>query len=372
MERRWSVRLAVGLVFSVFISLALAGVAMAQTKGTSEGKRKIIKLRAVSGHPTAAFWTYQVQKFLVPELKKQVLAQTKGYQLEIEELYGGSVAKLGEELEALESGIADIGTVCIVFEMSKLHPHQFAWWFPFGSTDLIQVTKASNLTYEKFPFLDQVFTKYKQKRLALAGTGSYEFVTTFPIQRLEDMKRKRMAHGGPMVPWLEAIGSVGVQSRLNEAYTALQTGVYDGWAMEPVSTVGFKLHEVAPYYTIAGLGAGIPTVVNISLNAWNKLPKEVQDIVVKVGKEYEKVNAEASMANHAEKIEFMRKSGTKISKLSESERIRFANAMNGALVANTMAKESDKMGFLGSEMARYYIKVLGDIGYKWPIIPTIK
>jgi C4-dicarboxylate-binding protein DctP len=372
MARRWSVRLVVGLIFSVFLSLALAGVVAAQTKGASDGKRKIIKLRVVSGHPPAAFWTYQVQKFLVPELKKQVLAQTKDYQLDIEELYGGSIAKLGEELEALESGIADIGTVCIVFEMSKLHPHQFAWWFPFGSTDLIQVTKAANLTYQKFPVLDQVFTKYKQKRLALAGTGSYHFVTRFPIARLEDMKGKRMAHGGPMIPWLEAIGSVGVQSRLNEAYTALQTGVYDGWAMEPNSTVGFKLYEPAPYYTLAGLGAGFPTIVNISLNAWNKLPKEVQEIVVKVGKEYEKVNAEASMADHNEKIEFMRKNGTKISTLAESERARFAKAMDGALVADKMAKESDKMGFPGSEMSRFYIKTLSELGYKWPVVPTIK
>jgi len=95
------------------------------------------------------------KKFFVPELKKQVLEQTKDYQLEIEELYGGSVVKLGEELEGLQSGIVDISTVVIVFEMSKLNLHQFAWWFPFGSTDLIQVTKAANMTYDKFPILDK-------------------------------------------------------------------------------------------------------------------------------------------------------------------------------------------------------------------------
>jgi TRAP-type C4-dicarboxylate transport system substrate-binding protein len=142
--------------------------------------------------------------------------------------------------------------------------------------------------------------------------------------------------------------------------------------MEPNSVVGFKLYEPAPYYTIAGLGAGFPTIINISLNTWNRLPKEVQDIVVKVGKEYEKVNAEASMNDHKDKIEYIKKHGGKISTLSASERARFAKAMNDALVADKMAKDADKMGFPGSELARFYIKTLSDLGYKWPIVPTIK
>lgn len=358
--------LILSVMVAILISLVLAGSVMA------ESPRKTIKLRVASGHPTSAFWTYTVHKYFVPELKKQVLAQTKDYQVDIEELYGGSVVKLGEELEGLQSGIVDISTVVIVFEMSKLNLHQFAWWFPFGSTDLIQVTKAANLTYDKFPILDKTLTKYRQKRLALAGTGTYDFISRSPINRLEDMKGKRMAHGGPMIPWLQAIGCVGVQSRLNEAYTALQTGVYDGWAMEPNSVVGFKLYEPAPYYTVAGLGAGFPTILNISLNTWNRLPKEIQKIVVKVGKDYEKFNAEASMRDHEEKIEFIRKNGGKVSTLSKSERIRFAKAMNDSLVADKMAKDADKMGFPGSEVARFYIKTLSNLGYEWPVVPTIK
>lgn len=370
MGKKWSFRLMLNLVFVVFISLALAGTVMAQTK--SERERKVIKLRVASGHPTSAFWTYTLDKFFVPELEKQVLAQTKDYKVEIEKLYGGSVVKLGEELEGLQSGIVDISTVVIVFEMSKLNLHQFAWWFPFGSTDLIQVTKAANMTYDKFPILDKTLEKYGQKRLALAGTGTYDFVSRFPINRLEDVKGKRMAHGGPMVPWLQAVGCVGVQSRLNEAYTALQTGVYDGWAMEPGSIVGFKLYEPAPYYTIAGLGAGFPTIIDISLKTWKRLPKEVQDIVVKVGKDYERFNAEESMKDHKEKIEFIGKHGGKVSTLSPAEQTRFAKAMDDALVANKMAKDADKMGFPGTEVARFYTKALSALGYKWPIVPTIK
>jgi len=372
MGTKWIVKLMMVFLFSgLMIGLGITG-ASGQTQADTGGKRKIIKLRVTAGHPNSALWVEKMQTFLIPEIKKRVLSQTKDYQVECEELYGGTVAKLGEELEAVESGVADMSMVSIVFEMSKLHLHQFPWWFPFGSSDLLQVIKISHLTWDKFPALDGTFTKFNQKRLALAGLGSYHFVTRFPIRTMEDMKGKKIAHGGPMVPWFKPLGSVGVQSRLNEAYTCLQTGVYDGWAMEPNATVSFKLFEVAPYYTIVGLGAGIPQIVTFNLRTWNKLPKEVQEIIAQAGKEYEKILADTLEKDHYAKIEFMKKQGTKVYDMPQAERTRFAKAMDEAGIANSMAKESDKMGFPGSDLARFYTQALSKDGYKWPYVPTIK
>jgi TRAP-type C4-dicarboxylate transport system substrate-binding protein len=186
------------------------------------------------------------------------------------------------------------------------------------------------------------------------------------------MKGKKIAHGGPMVPWINATGAVGVQSRLNEAYTCLQTGVYDGWAMEPQATVSFKMYEPARYYTLADLGAGIPMILTISLKTWNKLPKKVQDIVVKVGKDHENLYTNLLVKDYQANIDLMKSKGVTIYQLPESERMRFAKAMDDARVADVMAKESDKMGFPGSELSRFYIKAMSDDGYKWPFVPTIK
>ena len=272
----------------------------------------------------------------------------------------------------MESGVADISMVVIVFEMSKLHIHNFPWWFPFSTTDMHQVVRVSHLTWEKFPILDEPSLNSTRSGLPSGGLGSYHFVTRFPIHTLEDMKGKKIAHGGPMVPWFKALGSVGVQSRLNEAYTCMQTGVYDGWAMEPNATVSFKLFEVAPYYTVVGLGAGIPNIITINLKTWNRLPKEIQEIIAQVGKEYEKVNADATAKDHWAKIDYMRKEGAKVYDMPQAERARFAKAMDEAGVADSMAKESDKMGFPGSELARFYIQALIKDGYKWPYVPTIK
>ena len=366
MSKRSITRVLLVLVVAVLTIGLLATAADA-------AKRKIIKLRVVAGHPPVAPWVLYLKKFFVPELEKRVLAKTTKYEVKCEELYGGSAAKLGEVLEAVESGMADVGMVVSVFEMSKLGLHNFPWWFPFGSPDMRQVLKATNATFDKFPALDEVLEKkYKQRRIGLVGLGSYHFVSNFPIRKLEDMKGKKMAHGGPMLPWLEALGSVAVQSRLNEAFTCLQTGVYDGWAMEPNATVGFKLFEPAPYYTIADLGAGVPCILTVNNRKWKKLPKEVQDILLEVGKDYEVVQADASAENHMSKIGYMALRGVEISKLSDKERERFAKAMNDFNVADKMAKEQDQKGYPGSEMARFYIQFLIDEGYKWPNVPTIK
>jgi len=339
----------------------------------AKDSRKVIKLRCIAGHPdTAAPWVGLMKSFFVPELKKRVLEETKDYDLDVSENYGGSVAALGECLESIESGIGDMGMVVWVFEMSKLHPQNSTWWFPFGPEDTTLVLEAFRRTWDKFPFLDEMLERYNQKRIALCTLPSYEFVTNFPIQKLEDMKGKRIAHGGPMVPWAEAIGCVGVQSRLNEAYTALQTGVYDGWMMEPHATVGFKLYEPAPYYTIAGLGAGIPNCITMNLDTWNKLPKEVQKIVIDVGKAYEVAMAKYSASNYYRQITYMATKGVTVRKLTKKEQKRFAAAMDEKLVANAMAKDSDKSGYPGSEMAKFYVQTLIDLGYDWPVVPTIK
>ena len=142
--------------------------------------------------------------------------------------------------------------------------------------------------------------------------------------------------------------------------------------MEPNSVVGFKLYEPAPYYTIANLGAGIACVITVNERKFQKLPKEVQKILVDVGAAYETVNADSTTKIHDEKIKFMESKGVHVSTLSDTERQRFAKAMNDAGVADEMAKEADSKGWPGSEIAKFYVQKCIDDGYKWPFVPTIK
>ena len=106
------------------------------------------------------------------------------------------------------------------------------------------------------------------------------------------------------------------------------------------------------------------------LNAKNHMQEG--EIIAQAGKEYEKMLAETMEKDHYAKIEYMKKQGTKVYDMPQAERIRFAKAMDDAGIANTMAKDADRMGFPGSDLARFYIQALSKDGYKWPYVPTIK
>ena len=67
--------------------------------------------------------------------------------------------------------------------------------------------------------------------------GNYNLVTTFSWGKGEQLKGRKIAAAGPNVPWVQAIGAIPVQSNLNEAYTSLQTGVYQGWVLGGTATI---------------------------------------------------------------------------------------------------------------------------------------
>ncbi|MHC4362931.1 MAG: C4-dicarboxylate TRAP transporter substrate-binding protein, partial [Planctomycetota bacterium] len=55
--------------------------------------------------------------------------------------YGGTIAKLGGVLEAIEAGVLDMGLVAYPFEPAKLFLHNFSYHVPFGTPDPLQAQR---------------------------------------------------------------------------------------------------------------------------------------------------------------------------------------------------------------------------------------
>lgn len=354
------------------VSLPANTVTQTVTATTATGPKQTLKMRIVCGHAYgAAVWVTASQDFLVPELKKRIEARTN-YRLEIEELYGGTLAKLGEELETVQSGLADLAVYTNVFEPDKNMLHLFSSWIPFTPRDIYMANDATLKVWEQFPILSTIMEKdYNQKIIGWSTTTSYEVVANKPVKVMEDFKGLRLAHGGPMIPWIDAVGATGVRTTLNEAYTSLQTGVYDGLFMFAASILGYKLHEPAPYITIAGLGCASYPMVTMNLDTFNKLPKDVQNIFLEVAKEYNKVQDDMEMAKDDLAWAEFKKAGVTIYELPAAERARWAKTMDDARLADKAAKTADAKGWPGSDIARAFIKTLQDMGYAWPAVPVI-
>lgn len=321
------------------------------------------RLTIGSGHPAdAAVWITAVRDYFAPEVAKRAAA--KGHKIEWVSAYGGSVCKLGECLEAVETGLLDIADLHVAFEPAKLMAHNFAYFVPFGSGDPAVVAKAARQVYDRVPELKQILeNKYNQIFLGVGSVGNYGLVTTFAWDKVEQLKGKKIAAAGPNIPWLKAVGAVPVQSNLNEAYTSFQTGVYEGWVMFTDATVGFKLHEVAKNFTFTDFGAVSTVVLAMNKDSFRKLPKDLQEIVLDVGKEFTTVQPRMSNEKAAASVATMKAAGSTVRALSDEEKIKWANALPD--IPNERTAEINKAGQPGKSVAEY-IKALKEAGVKLP------
>lgn len=306
------------LVASLALALASPAVAQAETFRLSIG----------AGQPAeSSVWLGTMRDWLAPEISKRVRERTN-HVINWVDAFGGTVCKMGECLEAVQSGLLDVADLHANFEPTKMMAHNFGVFVPFGAADPTVAAKASLMVYDQVPALKQMLEdKYDQVFFALGVVGNYNLSTTFPWKTLADLRNRKIAAAGPNASWLTSVGAVPVQSSLNDAYTSLQTGVYEGWIMLADGIVGYKLHEVAKYYTITDFGAIPNQVITINKRTWEKLPKEVQAIFLEVGREYTEYEAARIAQRGAESIEIMRKSGVTIGTLGNEDKIAWAKSL---------------------------------------------
>jgi TRAP-type C4-dicarboxylate transport system substrate-binding protein len=351
------------LPYSAAAALALAGIA-------GPAQAEDIKLRIASGHPPANTYVSLMQGFFVPEVTKRVAARTK-HKVEFIEGYGGSITKVADTLEGVQSGIIDIGGYCFCFEPSNLPLHAFQVMLPFGTMSPVKSVTLARAVYNKVPYMSKVLEdKYKQKLLGLIADNGYNLGTNFEWNKVADLKGQKLAGAGLNLKWLEYAGAVPVQSSLPESYTSMQTGVYNGWIMFPSGWVNFKLYEVGKYYTEIGFGAITWHGLTVNSARFAKLPKEVQDILAEVGREYEARTGTVNEENYPKQLAQLKSLGAVVKQLPDSVRVEWANSLKDW--PQEKATELDKAGMPASQVLKLALEEAEKLGHKWPVRYQIK
>ncbi len=352
-------RFKVGLLAGV---LALAGWGTAQAEN--------IRLRIASGHPAANTYVNLMQNFFVPEVTKRVAERTQ-HKIEFVEGYGGAMVKVADTLEGVQSGLIDIGGYCFCFEASNLPLHAFQVMLPFGTMSPKASVQLARQVYNQVPYMSKVFEdKYNQTLLALIADNGYNLGTTFDWNTVADLKGRKIAGAGLNLKWLEYAGVVPVQSSLPEAYTSMQTGVYNGWIMFPSGWVNFKLNEVAKHYTETGFGAITWHGLTMNKARFAKLPKDVQAIIVEVAKEFEARTGTVNEENYPKQLEQLRGMGVTVKKVPDSVRVDWANSLKDWPQA--MATELDAKGMPATQVLKLTLEGAEKMGHKWPVRYNIK
>lgn len=315
-----------------------------------------INLTAVAGHPPVLLWVKHMKETLIPTIDAD-LAKGGRYKINWTQAYAGSIAKVGEELEAVEAGLADLGGAWSLFDPAKLPLQNIGYVAPFNSDDAEMITDIVEKLQKQIPAMGAQWEKYGQVYLGGGITSdTYHLWTNFPIRMMDDIKGRKIGGPPPALNWLKGTGAVGVSSNLTRYYNDIKSGVYDGAALFVTSALPQHVYEVAPYMTGVNFGTGFAGGLTFNKAKWDSLPAEVKAAIQAGVAAYKSGYYKELKAREASGLKAMQAKGMKVYMLPDAERRRWAMAAPN--VAKGWAEAQEKKGLPGKAVLKGFMDEL--------------
>jgi TRAP-type C4-dicarboxylate transport system substrate-binding protein len=263
----------------------------------------------------------------------------------------------------VQDGIADIGFEPTIFHPDRLPLEQISFMTPFVTSDVVAVGKAIDHLHATIPAFAAQYSKFGVIRLAGSSYDSYELFSTFPVQKFEDIKGKKISTAGAALQWMRGTPATPVQSNMTLYYNNAKTGVIDGFIIFPSSIPGMKFPEAAPYVTKVGFGAQYAAALIINKNFHDKLPPTLQKILKESGQAWtaaaDKIQNDLGNQGFESVPKFP---NGKTFVLPREEQVKWANAMPN--IAKEWAERADKDGLPGTKVLAAYMDELRKQGAK--------
>jgi TRAP-type C4-dicarboxylate transport system substrate-binding protein len=339
-----------------------AGAALIATTALAQQQ---IDLTVAAGQPLRAMRPLQmVSDFYIPEVEKRIKAANLNIKINWKEAYAGSLLKPTFVLKGVQDGIADIGFEPTIFHPDKLPLEQISFVTPFVTSDVVLVGKSIDKLHAALPEYKAQYDKFGVIRLAGSSFDSYELFSTFPVQKFDDIKGKKIATAGAALQWLRGTGATPVQSNMTLYYNNAKTGVIDGFIIFPSSIPGMKFPEAAPHVTKVGFGAQYAAALIINKGVHDKLPPALQKILREAGEAWTAAadKVQLDLGNTAFDSVPQAFSGAKNFTLPRAEQVLWAKAMPN--IAKEWAERSDKEGLPGTKALALYMEELRKAGAK--------
>ncbi len=252
-----------GLMFS----LILAGTGLAQTKWDLH-----------LNYPAGNFHSQGAQRFA------DAVAEATNGELNIVLHAGASLGFKGPELlRAVAEGqlaIAEIPTGMVEGDAPVLALTAQ----PFISTNAFE----QRLLYQlSKPVYAKHLKRFNQITLYTSVWPFSGIYTQRPITSAADLKGLKMrVYDGTGLAFGNATGIAARKMPFSEVYPAMKAGLLDSMYTSSPSGVDANAWEVLKYFTPINI-VGPVNMINVNLDAWNKLDKDTQNIVLEIAAEME-------------------------------------------------------------------------------------
>ena len=345
------------LIHKAALAFGLAVVATGFTSANVEADE--ISATIVAGHPPVFRWVKHASKTFIPAVNKAL--EGSGHSITWSEQYGGSLAKVGDELEAVEEGLAEVGLVSSLFDPSKLSVQNVTYFTPFVSSDSTAVSELIDRLHKSNPDLRKSWEDNGLEYLGGAiGIDDYLLMTKFPITSISDLEGKKIGAPGPAVNWLKGTGAVGVSGNLTTYYNEIKTGVYDGVVVFASAALPGKLYEVAPHITRVGFGAQYAGGLAANKDWYDSQPEAVQK-ALKAAAEIDRIAYHKDLdASVSKFLEIMKSKGATVTDVDQAFRVKWASGMDN--VAKVWAAKLDGEGKPGTAVLKTYLDTMRAAG----------
>ena len=89
----------------------------------------------------------------------------------------------------------------------------------------------------------------------------------------------------------------------------------------------YRIHEVAPYITLVGIGAQIAGAISVNLDTWNHLSPQVQTILRELGTEYGTATVAETQRRYDTALAAMVADGAIVTTLPPSEKQKWIDGL---------------------------------------------
>jgi TRAP-type C4-dicarboxylate transport system substrate-binding protein len=325
-------------------------------------KSKAIVLKFAHYFPAPAKQSKICEEFIT-ELEKR----TNG-SVEVRYFPGGSLLKAPAMIKGIQKGIADIGFSHIEYTPGRMPVTEVAE-LPLGYQTGWLANQIMNDFYNEFKPTE--WDRFKV--LWFHANSPSLIITKKPVRALEDMKGLTIRAPGRFGDVIRALGGTPAPTPIMETYDAIAKGVIDG-VFAPYETLRtFRFAEVAKYVTVTWhIGPCYPFYVAMSKRSYQKLPKDIQEILDTLAGEYkERMALVWNSVEFAGKA-FGEKQGVEYIELSKDESDRWKKAVEP--VIEDYVKSMTAKGYAESDVRGWikYIKERTDYLIKKQIVYQIK
>lgn len=207
--------------------------------------------------------------------------------------------------------------------------------------------------------------EYKSRALVWGLFCPQNLISISPIRTVADFKGKKIrVNNIETATLVDSFGAKPTPMPASEVLPALQRGIIDGVFTSSCWAYGQAFYAEAKYVTLWPISTILPFPIVINNDTWNRLPKDLQEILTAEGLKLEK----ESFANYAgvtkDYPSLWAKKGVEYYVVPEAETKRLFKAENIAPVYKSFFERARKAGFDGRAYVKRAEEILGkSLGY---------